>query len=363
MGDYSGYSRGVKVAILCTIWFCLSSSNNVIIKRLLSDYPYPITVSLSHMTSTAFLMYPVLFGFGVKTTVDIPILRFYVLLIPLGIGKLLVSISSHVSIWRIPVSYAHTEKDTVSLQYAGLEDTWMPACWRSLAMMPIFTVLITRMIFKERQSWKVYLSLLPIISGVGIATVTELSFEVYGMLTALFCTMVFALQNIYTKRAIKDLRLNHLHLLTRIAHISFVIAVPLWLITDSQQLFNDERLASSDTLVWFLSRLVLSGIINFTQNIMAFSVLNLLSPLSYSVATATKRILVIAISILTLKNPITPMNSVGMFLAVFGVFLYNRTKQIEVQKRLATLPFTYTKTEKTNQNGFTNVHKRPHSFI
>ncbi|XP_065070270.1 solute carrier family 35 member E1 homolog [Rhopilema esculentum] len=341
MGDYSGYSRGVKVAILCTIWFCLSSSNNVIIKRLLSDYPYPITVSLSHMTSTAFLMYPVLFGFGVKTTVDIPILRFYVLLIPLGIGKLLVSISSHVSIWRIPVSYAHTVK----------------------AMMPIFTVLITRMIFKERQSWKVYLSLLPIISGVGIATVTELSFEVYGMLTALFCTMVFALQNIYTKRAIKDLRLNHLHLLTRIAHISFVIAVPLWLITDSQQLFNDERLASSDTLVWFLSRLVLSGIINFTQNIMAFSVLNLLSPLSYSVATATKRILVIAISILTLKNPITPMNSVGMFLAVFGVFLYNRTKQIEVQKRLATLPFTYTKTEKTNQNGFTNVHKRPHSFI
>ena len=108
MGDYSGYSRGVKVAILCTIWFCLSSSNNVIIKRLLSDYPYPITVSLSHMTSTAFLMYPVLFGFGVKTTVDIPILRFYVLLIPLGIGKILVSISSHVSIWRIPVSYAHT---------------------------------------------------------------------------------------------------------------------------------------------------------------------------------------------------------------------------------------------------------------
>lgn len=110
MADSSGYDRGIKVAILCILWFCLSSSNNVIIKRLLGNYPYPVTVSLSHMSCTAFLMYPLLLVFGVKTTIDIPMLRFYILLIPLGIGKLLVSTSSHISIWRVPVSYAHTGK-------------------------------------------------------------------------------------------------------------------------------------------------------------------------------------------------------------------------------------------------------------
>ena len=108
MGDFSGSSRAVKVTILCMLWYILSSSNNVIIKRLVGRYPYPTTVTLSHLTWAAFLIHPILLCFGVRTTLDIPMVRFYVLLIPLGVGKLLVSVSSHVSIWRIPVSYAHT---------------------------------------------------------------------------------------------------------------------------------------------------------------------------------------------------------------------------------------------------------------
>ena len=78
---------------------------------------------------------------------------YFTVIFPLALAKFMSSAMSHVSISKVPVSYAHTVKAT----------------------MPLFTVAISRVLFSEKHSWSVYLSLVPIVAGVAVATVTEVS--------------------------------------------------------------------------------------------------------------------------------------------------------------------------------------------
>lgn len=99
--------------------------------------------------------------------------------------------------------------------------------------------------------------------------------------------------------------------------------IPFWVYQDLPSIIYGEKNSTIDG--WAIgSLLFMDGLCNFLQNVIAFTMLSLVTPLTYSVCNASKRIAVISCSILLLKNPVTMTNIFGMSLAIFGVFYYNK---------------------------------------
>ncbi|KAK8781716.1 hypothetical protein V5799_016937, partial [Amblyomma americanum] len=123
----------VKVVILCVIWYCISSGNNVVGKVVLNSFPYPLTVTMVQLFSITVYSGPVFALWGIRPYLDLEWGSYMRCIVPLACGKFVSSLTSHVSLWKVPVSYAHTVKAT----------------------MPLFTVVLSRIILKEKQTWTV----------------------------------------------------------------------------------------------------------------------------------------------------------------------------------------------------------------
>lgn len=98
----------LTIIVLCMLWYIVSSSNNVIGKMVFNRFPYPTTVTMVQLLSITCYSGPFFKLFGIRPYSDIPRRYYWRIIIPLAVGKFLASVSSHVSLWKVPVSYAHT---------------------------------------------------------------------------------------------------------------------------------------------------------------------------------------------------------------------------------------------------------------
>lgn len=116
MDDRRNNREVVTVLFLCLLWYVVSSSSNVVGKMLLSEFPYPLTVTMVQLTSITLYSGPFFNLWGVRRYSSNITWSYYLrLIVPLALGKFLANVFSHVSIWKVPVSYAHTGMYTYNI--------------------------------------------------------------------------------------------------------------------------------------------------------------------------------------------------------------------------------------------------------
>ncbi|SPO05637.1 related to SLY41 protein [Cephalotrichum gorgonifer] len=327
-----------RLIFLCVLWYTSSVLTNTSSKSILTTFDKPATLTIVQfaLVSSYCLLCSWLASTFAFVRDNVPALRHPVrapsvevirTTLPLAFFQIGGHLLSSNATSMIPVSLVHTIK--------GLS--------------PLFTVVAYRVIFDIRYPASTYLSLIPLTVGVMLACSGNHSFDgqLLGVFYALLAALIFVTQNIFSKRLFneaavaeaeglgaKSRKLDKLTLLCYSSGLALILTTPIWFWTDGITILRDflhdgsldlnDMPHSLDHGRLFLE-FIFNGTFHFGQNILAFVLLSMVSPVTYSVASLLKRVFVIVVTLVWFRSPTTYIQGVGIFLTFVGLYLYDRS--------------------------------------
>lgn len=164
-----------------------------------------------------------------------------------------------------------------------------------------------------------------------------------GLLMAFGSAIIFVTSNIFFKKVMPSgsttsaHHLDKLNLLFYSSGMAFLVMIPLWIFYDLPALLSAQNdpshishpahSAPHSAFFYFIA----NGTVHFAQNIIAFIILASTSPVTYSIASLIKRVVVICIAIVWFAQSVHPMQAFGICLTFLGLHMYNGAKE-DVEK-------------------------------
>ncbi|XP_020585796.1 uncharacterized membrane protein At1g06890-like isoform X1 [Phalaenopsis equestris] len=204
-----------------------------------------------------------------------------------------------------------------------------------LAIIPC-TVLLETLFFRKTFSKSIQLSLVILLLGVGIATVTDLQLNFLGSVLSLLAVITTCIAQIMTNNIQKRFKVTSTQLLYQSClyqALTLVSAGPFvdWLLTHQ----NVFAFKYTPQVVIFV---VLSCLISVSVNFSTFLVIGKTSPVTYQVLGHLKTCLVLAFGYVLLHDPFSWRNILGILIALIGMILYSYNCHIHNQQKLVEPP-------------------------
>lgn len=206
---------------------------------------------------------------------------------------------------------------------------------------PLFTCVFSAVLLDQVFPAPVYLSLVPVVMGVAIASANEVSFSTISLVSGLLSNVCFALRAISAKQLMckhvgKNMDAQNLYGVLTI--VALIAILPLAILVEGRSVVTGTLATIGEVgFPRFVRMLLLAGISHYTYNECAFVALSSIHPVTHAVVNTIKRVAVIAVSVIHFRHPLTPAGALGSTIAILGVMLYSITKA-----RAASLPATFT---------------------
>uniref|UniRef100_A0A1D1Z9U0 UDP-galactose transporter 1 n=1 Tax=Anthurium amnicola TaxID=1678845 RepID=A0A1D1Z9U0_9ARAE len=327
-------SWGVFRALLAILqWWTFNVTvivmNKWIFQRL--DFKFPLSVSCIHFICSAVGAYIAIKLLKLKPLIEVDPEDRWRRIFPMSFVFCINIVLGNVSLRYIPVSFMQTIK----------------------SFTPATTVILQWLVWRRHFDWRIWASLVPIVGGILLTSVTELSFNMLGFCAALFGCLATSTKTILAESLLHGYKFDSINTVYYMAPFAtMILAVPAMLLEGGGVVgwfFTHESIGSAVIIIFS------SGVFAFCLNFSIFYVIHSTTAVTFNVAGNLKVAVAVIVSWLIFRNPIPSLNAFGCAVTLSGCTFYGYVRHKLSQRpgtprtphdRLELLPLVNDKQDK-----------------
>lgn len=306
-------SKILELGLLFALWYLFNIYFNIYNKQVLKALHAPMTVTLVQFAVGSVLI-TTMWALNLYKRPKITGAQLAAIL-PLAVVHTLGNLFTNMSLGKVSVSFTHTIK----------------------AMEPFFSVVLSAMFLGEIPTPWVIGSIIPIVGGVALASVTEVSFNWAGFLSAMASNLTNQSRNVLSKKVMvkKDDSLDNITLFSIITLMSLFLMAPVTFLSEGIKFTPSYIQSVGVNVQQIYTKSLIAALCFHAYQQVSYMILARVSPVTHSVGNCVKRVVVIVSSVIFFKTPVSPVNAFGTGIALAGVFLYSRVKRIKPKPKTA----------------------------
>uniref|UniRef100_A0A8I6XSG7 Sugar phosphate transporter domain-containing protein n=1 Tax=Hordeum vulgare subsp. vulgare TaxID=112509 RepID=A0A8I6XSG7_HORVV len=202
----------------------------------------------------------------------------------------------------------------------------------NFSTIPCHAVILQCLVWSKHFEWRIWASLVPIVGGVLLTSMTELSFNIFGFCATMIGCLATSTKTILAESLLHGYKFDSINTVYYMAPFAtMILALPAML------------LEGGGVIDWFythdvFSSLIIilgSGVLAFCLNFSIFYVIHSTTAVTFNVAGNLKVAIAVLVSWLIFRNPIPPMNAIGCAITLVSCTFYGYVRHLISQQKAA----------------------------